>query len=76
MEMKEVVEMAKFLFEHKTTAHIDKKDKEYYNGLIIELHETFLLLNDRVLGETPITFSEIETIEKYKWGEIKWEDKK
>lgn len=68
--MKEVAELAKFLFENKITTHIDKKDGEYYNGLIIELHETFLVLNDRVLGLTPIAFSEIDKIERYKWGDI------
>ena len=64
--MKEINEMVNFLFENKLTCHVDTKDKEFYNGLIIELHETFLVLNDRVLGTTPISFSSIETIEKFR----------
>ena len=66
MIMKEINEMVNFLFENKLTCHIDTKDKEFYNGLIIELHETFLVLNDRVLGTTPLSFSAIETIEKFR----------
>jgi len=68
MNENEMNEMVKFLFEKKITTHIDTKDKGFYNGLIIELHETFLVLNDRVLGLTPIAFSEIDNIEKFREG--------
>ena len=34
-------------------------DKNFYNGLILEVHESFLVINDRMLGESPIAFSEI-----------------
>jgi len=66
MEMNEMNDVAKFLFENKITAHIDTRDKDFYNGLIIELHETFIVINDRVLGQTPIAFSEMESIEKFR----------
>ena len=71
MEMNEMKDVAKFLFENKITIHVDKKDQDFYNGLIIELHETFIVVNDRMIGETPIAFSEIESIEKFR-GESKW----
>lgn len=71
MEINEVKEVASFLFAHKTTAHIDTKDKDYFNGLIIELHETFLVLNDRYWGMTPIAFSQVENIEKFRSKEEK-----
>ena len=69
MEMNEMNDIAKFLFEKKITCHVDTKDGDFYNGLIIELHETFILVNDRMIGETPIAFSEIKNIEKFRGGE-------
>lgn len=69
MKKNEINDVAQFLFEHKITSHIDTKDKKFYNGLIIELHKTFIVLNDRILGLTPIAFSNIETITKFREGE-------
>jgi len=66
MEMNEINDVAHFLFENKITCHIDTLDDDFYNGLIIELHETFLVMNDRVLGETPIAFSTIKNIERFR----------
>jgi hypothetical protein len=66
MEMNEMNDVAKFLFDKKITCHIDTKDNDFYNGLIIELHPTFLVVNDRILGQTPISFSEIKIIEKFR----------
>jgi len=62
-------DVAKFLFGNKITTHIDTKDKDFYNGLIVELHPTFIVINDRMLGRTPIAFSEIEVIEKFRGKE-------
>ena len=66
MEMNEINDITNFLFKKKITTHIDTKGGEFYNGLIIEVHETFIVMNDRILGETPITISEIDTIEKFR----------
>ena len=66
MEMNEINDVIKFLFEKKITTHVDTKGGDFYNGLIIEIHETFIVMNDRVLGETPITISEIDTIDKFR----------
>ena len=65
-----IKDVALFLFEKKITTHIDTFDNNFYNGLIIELHETFLVLNDRMLGETPVPFSQIKNIDRFRGGEI------
>lgn len=70
MDTNELKDKAKFLFDRKIITHVDTKDRSYYNGLIIELHETFIVLLDRVLGETPISFSEIKSIDRYKGRSI------
>lgn len=59
-------DIAEFLFKHKITTHIDTKDNSWYNGLIIEVHPTFIVINDRILGPTPVPFSEIEIIERFR----------
>lgn len=56
----------RFLFENKITVHVDTKDGDFFNGLIIEFHETFFVINDRVLGLSPIAFSEIKNIERFR----------
>ena len=66
MEKNELNEMIEFLFNNKITTHIDSYDGTFYNGLVIEKHETFLVINDRVLGLTPISLSQIKTICKFK----------
>jgi len=68
-DMNEKKEIAKFLFKERITSHIDTKDNDFFNGLIVELHKTFLVINDRMLGRTPISFSEINKIEKFRGGE-------
>ena len=64
--MNEINDVAIFLFDNKITSPIDTLDLDFYNGLIIELHPTFIVINDRVLGLTPIAFSEIKSIEKFR----------
>jgi len=55
-----------FFFERKITVHISCEVDRFYNGLIIEIvGEDFILINDRVLGETPVYFSEIRNIERF-----------
>lgn len=66
MEMNEMKDVARFLFNNKITCHVDSKDGGFFNGLLIELHETFVVINDRMLGLTPIAFSEIKLIERFR----------
>jgi hypothetical protein len=55
-----------FFFEQKLKVHIDCYSGRFYNGEIIEINSEkyFIILKDRVLGETPIMFEEIQNIEK------------
>ena len=64
--MNEINDVTNFLFKNKITAHIDTKDSDFYNGLILEIHTTFLVINDRVIGETPIPYSSIKSIERFR----------
>ena len=66
MEMNELREKAQFFFDKKIFTHIDTKDKSYYNGLIIQLNQTFLVISDRVVGIVPVAFSEIEKINEFR----------
>jgi hypothetical protein len=54
-----------FFQEKKINVHL-KKENNFYNGLIIEVNKDFIILIDRKVGEVPIFFSEIITIEPYK----------
>jgi hypothetical protein len=65
----EMTDMINFFLEKKITAHIDTDDGGFYNGLIIELHKTFLIINDRILGETPVQLSRIKVIERFRGKE-------
>jgi len=66
MEMDELMDMLDFFFKKQVTIHIDTFGDSFYNGLIIEMHEKFLVINDRVVGETPVLFSEIKILERFK----------
>lgn len=57
-----------FFFDDKIKVHIDCYSGRYYNGEIFEINskKSFIILNDRVLGETPIMFEEIQNIERMK----------
>jgi len=66
MKVNEINDVTNFLFENKLHAHIDTKDGGYFNGLIFEVNENFVVIHDRVLGVTPISFSEIKSVEKFR----------
>ena len=57
-----------FFYENNLKVHIDCYTGRYYNGGIMEINQEkgFIILRDRVLGETPIMFEEIQNIEKMK----------
>ena len=78
MEMKEgkkevnddvsnLTKKALYFMKEKITVHIKLKNNFFYNGLILEVAENeFLLLMDRVNGETPIFFSEMRAIDVWR----------
>jgi len=55
-----------FFFENNKTIHILKNDGQFYNGLILEICDDFIILIDRKVGEVPIFLSEINKIEPFK----------
>jgi hypothetical protein len=65
----ELKERADFYLNNKTKVHIELHSKRFYNGLIIEVGDNSIILHDRFIGEIPISFSEINVMEKYKGGE-------
>jgi len=66
MKINEINDIIQFLFENTIPAHIDTLDNIFYNGLIIEIKETFIVVEDRINGKLPIAISEIKTIEKFR----------
>lgn len=65
LNMTDKNEKINFYFNEKFTVHIDCYNSRFYNGEIIEINSKkgFLILKDRVLGEMPIMFEEIQNIE-------------
>ena len=57
---------ALFLLERKIIAHIDTKDQNFYNGLIKEVQDIFLTIDDRKLGSISIALSEIKIIGRFR----------
>jgi len=66
MDMHEKIEMSKFLFNKKIITHIDTHDGSFYNGLIMELSDTMLVINDRKIGDTPIMLSNIKNLSRWR----------
>ncbi len=62
--MNETKLKTEFFFKHKILVHINTQTK-FYNGIIVEFHEDMIIIKDRVLGDTPVFFSEIKDIERY-----------
>ena len=55
-EMKRKLEL---FCEHKSVVHIDTVWGRFYNGIISSIGTDFVLLRDRILGDTFILFSEV-----------------
>jgi len=57
---------AKYFVEHKVKVHLSSSNNRFYNGYIIKINEdSYLIIDDKVYGETPIFFSEILGIERF-----------
>lgn len=65
MELNDLIEKAKFYFDKQVTIHIDTIDNRFFNGIITQFSEKHIVVNDRVLGETLIFFSEIKVFERF-----------
>ena len=55
-----------FYFKKKAMIHLEKKDGQWFNGLILEHSNKHLILFDKVVKEVFIGFQEIKKIEPYK----------
>ena len=63
---------AEFYKERKEPVHIIKKDKEFFNGEIVEVEDSFFIINDKKEGEQMVLFNElIRSISKFKDND-KW----
>ena len=71
VELNETKRRLELFFKNKIQIHIDTTDGRYYNGLILEIGSDFILLHERVVGNTFVLFSQIETLEPYK-GRGEW----
>lgn len=56
----------KFFSDKKLKVHIDTTSDKFYNGIIKEVSEEFIILTDRFIGDVPIFLLEIKKIEEFK----------
>lgn len=68
MENEYEYERAKVFFERKTIVHVSTKQGFFFNGIILEVAESFFVLKDRFDGkEKFIYFSELKkSLEPFK----------
>ena len=65
MTNEEMKRKAELFRDNKSVIHIDTLSGRFYNGTIINIGTDFILLKDRVIGDTFVLFSEVKTIEPY-----------
>lgn len=66
MDEHKIRQKCEFFQERKTIIHIRKNNQQFYNGLILEVNDEFLIIQDRIVGEVLIYYEEINLIEPYK----------
>jgi len=67
MDMNELMKKkCEFFQDKKTLTHIRKFDGEFYNGIILEIHDDYIIVHDRIIGELIVYFQEIRKLEPYK----------
>lgn len=60
---------AKSLFDSKIKAHITLSQSAFfYNGLIVQLANDWLIIDDRKLGESVLWFIDIKKIDPFIFG--------
>ena len=57
-----------FYFTNEAMVHVNCKSGRFYNGTILEINKVkkYIILKDRVVGELPIMFEEIISIDPFK----------
>lgn len=69
-DISNLTKRALFFMKEKISVHIKLKTGFFYNGLIMEVAENeFIILLDRMYGETPVFFTEMLKIEKMRLQE-------
>jgi len=58
-----IIKRAKFFMDKKLVVHISLKNFKFYNGLIVDINNDFLIIIDEKLGESPVFFNEIYDLE-------------
>lgn len=66
MELNELNEMIRFLYERNLPIHIDTFDGFFYNGLILSFTDKLIVVDEIKMGETPIAISKIKSAERYR----------
>ena len=72
MEWNEINELSKratYFYKEKKKVHLQRNDMLFFNGVLLDVSEgEFLILDDRMVGEMVIFFTEIIKIEEFKDG--------
>ena len=55
---------AKDFFNRKVPIHLLKRDRQWYNGTILELTNDFFIIDERKLGRRVVFFLELYSIEE------------
>ena len=55
---------AKKFYENKTPVHLLKRDRQFWNGVIVEFSHDFFIIDERKLGRRIVFFIELYSIEK------------
>jgi len=68
--MNVINEKVNYFFNKKNKVHVEISSKRFYNGIILSVQKEkeFLVLMDSKVGEVPVMFEEIETIEPFVEG--------
>ena len=56
---------AQFFLDNNQPVHIQTNKITWYNGYITDVRSDFIMINDFKLGEMPVFFMEIVTVDKY-----------
>jgi len=66
-----IVRKLKIFFSENIPVHLSLINKEWANGSIKEIHDTYLILLENKKGEMPILFEEILEVDKFTPKEVK-----
>lgn len=63
---------ADYFYKKECMIHISMKNSiAFFNGKLLNVEKDFLVIEDRVIGETPISFENIKDIRKFQTMEEK-----